>query len=223
VLEFRVPKGKLAVVLLVSKNDTKDCCAQNYERTVFRSPTVVKYAKDHLIAYRFDRDTGTGKDLVDKYKLETVKPAILVLDWDGELLYKTQRCVNPGDCLLGLKYAAGLTAKRVAYEKTATKKLGEVDDLVKSAEFDRAIATLEGLKADMLLLSQRRKADELRDGIAATGREKLEQARGLEGEKQFDRAAEIYRDIARGFKRIDSIEKEAKEALIRVKRLQEAS
>ncbi len=218
-----MPKGKLGIVLLISSGDGKDCCAMNFERTLFRSPKVIKYAKQNFVAYRFDRTFGTGKELSDKYKLEEKKPAVLVLDEDGEVLYKTQRCTNPGVCYLGLRHARVLSAKRQAYAKTYTKTMSEVEKLLEDSSYDRALYKLDRLKPELLQLALREKVKETRESIQKSGTERLDEARALEESKDYDKALEIYRDVARGFRRIETIEDAAKDGIVRVKRLQRDS
>jgi hypothetical protein len=183
----------------------------------------VQFAKEHCVPFRLDRDNGRGKEFFDKHKLETKKPAILVFDSEGELLYKTQRCVNPNDCLKGMQQARTLMSSRAAYAKTAAKKFTEIEKWVQAQNYDDALAALNRFKPQLLGLSLRGKVEEQLRAIEKAGSEKLEQAKQLEERKDYDRAGSLYREVLKSFARLDKVENQAKEGLQRLKRTQKAA
>jgi len=216
---FSVPRGKRGVIRLISGRDADDCCAKNFERTLFRSPKVVKFAKKYLIPYRFDRDSGLGRRIHKRYGLNEAKPSVLVLDWEGEVLYKTQHCINPGDCLKGMADARALTLRRVSYSKAAGEKLDETARLIQSKEYDSALKKLGLIQPELLLLSTRNTAKSQVRYIEKVAEKNLQRAKQYEESGQYAKALALYRKIQQAFHRHKATEETASAALRRVRQL----
>ena len=215
-LEKRLSSGKLGLVLLVSSKDKKHCCAMNYERTVFRSPKVVKYAKKGFVPIRLERSTGLGKQLYAKYDLLDKNPAVLVVDQDGDLLYKTQLCTEPRDCLKGLQTAVLMTVKRQAYAPTVDRQLAITRDGINGKEYRDALVALGKIKKNFLTAPLRKKVARYYKKLESDARKRLKVASRYEKKNALDRAGAIYREVSRSFSRMKKVKSRADAGLKRV-------
>ncbi len=207
------------MVLLISARDSEDCCAKNFERTLFRDPKVVKYTKKYLLPFRFNRDEGIGRNLYHEYSLESKKPSVLVMDWEREILFKTQRCINPGDCLKGMVEALTLTKNRMTYSQRTVKKLKATALLVKNKEYDEALYELKSVKPELLLLSLRKRALGQIRYMEKVAARKLALAKKYEEEKDFEKALSLYKEVSESFRRMNKVKDEASAGLYRVQQL----
>ncbi len=215
-LTSELGKGKLGLILLVSGKDSKSCCAANFERTLFRAPKVVKYAKKSLAAYRLDRTHGAGKEFYAKFELKSTIPAVLVVDEHGDLLYKTQYCTEPRHCLTGMQVATLLTKKRAAYTPTATKKFKSAFKNIKGKQYRDALITLGKINKKYLTAPLTKKLDRYYKKVESDAKKKLKLARRYENKNDLERASEIYKDASREFSRLKKVRARARAGLKRV-------
>ena len=216
-LTRELARGKRGLVLLLSAgSDTKSCCAANFERTLFRSPKLVKYAKQTLVPYRVDRSFGVGKALYAKYDLSETKPAVLVVDEHGDVLYKTQCCTEPRDFLKGMQVATLVSKKRQAYSPTVTTRLKSARQSIKAKEHRDALITLGKIKKNYLTAPLRSKVKRYYKKIESDAKKRLKVAAGYEKKNDLERAGEVYREVARNFSRLKKVKTRAQAGLKRV-------
>ncbi len=216
-LDKRLSGGKLGLVLLISSaSDAKHCCAMNYERTVFRSPKVVKYAEKSFVPIRLDRSHGLGKSLYAKYDLLDKNPAVLVVDSDGDLLYKTQLCTEPKDCLKGLQTAMLMTSRRQAYAPKVNKRLAVAREGINGKEYRDALISLGKINKKYLTAPLRKKVARYYKKLESDARKRLKVASRYEKKNDFGRASEIYREVSRSFSRMKKVKTRAVAGLKRV-------
>ena len=221
-LDQRLSGGKLGLVLLISSSsDSKHCCAKNYERTVFRSPKVVKYAQKSFVPIRLDRSHGTGKQLYAKYELLEKNPAVLVVDKDGDLLYKTQLCTEPRDCLKGMQTAMLLTSRRQAYAPKVNKRLAIAREGINSKEYRDALISLGRINKKYLTAPLRKKVARYYKKLESDARKRLKVASRYEKKNALDRAGEIYGEVSRSFSRMKKVKARADAGLKRISRKKE--
>lgn len=221
-LEKHLSGGKLGLVLLISSaSDAENCCAKNYERTLFRSPKVVKYAKKSFLPIRLDRGYGLGKELYASYELSEKNPAVLVVDKDGDLLYKTQQCTEPRDCLEGMQTAMLLTRQREAYAPTANQRLASARESINEKNYRDALISLGRLNRKYLTVPLRETVARYYKKLEFEARKRLKTAVAYEKKKAFDRADEIYREVSRSFSRMEKVKARAEAGLKRVSRKRE--
>lgn len=216
--KFRVPKDKLGVVLLIGSADSKDCCAVNYERTLFRNEKVVKFAKEHAVSYRLDRGGYLGSQFYKKFSLSKKKPALLVLDHHGDLLYKLQLCENPKTVAKEFKSAQLLTRKREAAAGKNAKKVRAIKKLVKAKKYPQALTSMSRLKPKALTLPLRKRLKAQQRAVFSLAKKKLRVARKLVKKKQYDRAISLYQGVAKQFGRLKSVKKKARAGLERARK-----
>lgn len=218
-LDKRLAGGRLGLVLLISaKSDKEHCCAKNYERTLFRAPKVVKYARKSFVPIRLDRSYGLGKQLYATYELMEKNPAVLVVDKDGDLLYKTQLCTEPRDCLKGMQTAMLLTKRREAYTPTVDKRLASARGSINEKEYRDALFSLSKINKKYLTAPLRKKVARYYKKLESDARKRLKVASRYEKKNSLDRAREIYREVSRGFSRMEKVKSRADAGLKRVSR-----
>ncbi len=216
-LDKRLSGGKLGLVLLISSGtDAKHCCAKNYERTVFRSPKVVKYAAKSFVPIRLERSKGLGKQLYAKYDLLDKNPAVLVVDKDGDLLFKMQQCAEPKDCLKGLQTAMLLTSRRQAYAPRVNKRLAIARDGINGKKYRDALISLGKINKKYLTAPLRKKVARYYKKLESDARKRLKVASRYEKKNALDRAGKIYREVSRSFSRMKKVKARADAGLERV-------
>ena len=218
--KMNLKEGEVALVLLVSENDSDDCCAKNYERTLFRNGKVVSYAKKSLVPFRFSRSFSFGKSLYKKYDLELKKPAVLVLDADGDLLYKRQRCTEPRDCLKGMIGAVVASKKKVAYSNRAKEKIKQAEKLMRQKKFSKALRKLDSIKSQKVVVPLRTKIEKRYSWLERVGKKRLRRARKYEKNGDLERARKTYESVSKSFSRLQKLKKYAQAGLKRIRKLE---
>ncbi len=219
----RKEKGKVALVLLVSPSDGKDCCAANYERTLFRSPRLVKYARGGAVPFRFNRDHGIGRELYASFELDSKKPSVLALDLDGTLLYKTQRCTEPRDCLKGLAVARAISARKQAYAPKVEERLSKARKLINDRDYKKALESLSRINESYLTATLKKKVARYHSKVFSDGKSRLRTARKYEKNGRLDSAERIYAEVARSFSRVKKLKDVARKGYVRVRQAQRES
>ena len=191
----------------------------NYERTLFRSDKVIKFAKSHGISFRLDRGSYEGQKFYKKHSLSKKKPALMVFDHHGDLLYKLQLCENPNNIVKEFKSAQTLTSKREAVSGKYARKIGSIKKLIKEKKYAEALRDIGRIKPPVLVLPLREKLKDQKRAVASVAKKKLRSARKLVKKKQYDLAITVYQDVAKTFGRIKSAKKKARAGVEKARKL----
>jgi hypothetical protein len=210
-------QGKLALVLLLAGSDGADCCAKNFERTLFRDDKVLKFARKNFAPYRLERMEGPGLKFYDKFKLNVKKPAVLVLDTDGDPLFAVQKCINPGDCYKGLAAAVTRAAQKTALTVKAQASFEKAETLIGEKKYGEAVDALQKIPAAKIARPLREKVERKLKALEAYAHRRLASAAKYEEKKNFERAREIYSDVSENFARFKKAKSEALAGLRRVR------
>ena len=216
----RVLKGtglfKPQLILLIHGGDAKDCCAQNYERTVFRDQKVVDYAKKYFTSYRFDRGDSAGQAMYKKLKLEAKKPALLVMDDEGQMIFKAQLCQNPKTVHAAMRKTMASLKQKLVNSVKAEKKLASVQKLAQSGRYDQAIRSLSSIKTKRVTTSVRDRIDSQKKALNAAALRRLKEGIALEKKRDYEGAMEIYEEVGKSFRRISKVKAYATKCIQRV-------
>jgi len=159
----------------------KDCCAANFERALFRFESTVQEFQSWA-CYKVEVGTAKAEELAP-YELRKDKPALLLLDAEGGLLHKQQLCVDPAKFLKVIESAKRLSDLRFKLKERHLAKRAEARDRIDEQSFDSALRILDDLLSEREKLSGQvlTLIEEDRTKLAATAREKLEEANRLRG------------------------------------------
>jgi len=211
----KVQLPKLTLLLLLSGTDADDCCAQNFERTVFRDAKVIGTAKTFFTNYRLDRD-GEGARLVAKYKLEKKKPAILLIDEQGELAFKAQICSQPKKVHSAMCQLVTILKKKVVYSHRAEKRVQELWEVARKKRFSDALRQLDRINEKLLVPEVDAQVDKLERAIRKVAVKRLKRAERLEKAADLEAARELVRDVRKTFGRLPKIKAVADKMLARI-------
>ena len=216
---------KPRVVVLVSSADSKSCCAANFERTVFRSQKVVADAKKHFVPVRIDRSTYDGRALYAKFKLDSKKPAMLLLDEEGRFVAKTQLCCNPKEWHKSMTGTLGLVRAKAKYRPIATKKVARVREMIKEGQYASALRSIDKLSGKEKILT-----GDVRSAISKASKrvknvavKRIKAARRDEKSGRLDRALERFRSIEKDFSGYSKARDYARKAVRRIRAAQAES
>lgn len=196
------------LVYVYSSSHNEDCCAANFERAVFRYDRLVDYSK------RFEcvklECSGTSP-LYKKYSLIKKKPAILLLDAEGGLIHKQQKCADPRKYLRVVKSAEALNKKRIDLRTKYVAQRQKVRDQIDGKEYSKALKGIDKVlkKRDLLLGDLQDMLDQDLNEIEAIGNEMFDRAVGLREKKDYYEALDLFREIEKEFAKLDSLRKKA--------------
>ncbi len=199
------------LVLVVSSEFSKDCCAANFERAIFRDKDCVELAKSFLCV-RYNAVVGAEANWVERFSVNTKKPAILLLDAEAGLLHKQQLCANPNDYEKAMKDALAANEMRVKLrpkflaERAEARRALDEKDFAKAA---KALAKLCERKTQMSGSVLERVEKDLAEleGAAKTSFAAASEAR--DGARLLD-AYKQFRSLEKDFAVLDAIESDAK-------------
>ena len=172
------------VLVFLSAGDASNCCAANYERVVFMDKKVVGLTKK-LTTLRLDRGAQDPK-LLKRYEVKKDKPAIRVLDCEGEVVAGFDTCVNARDVYKAMLDSVKLSKLKVKLAKKVRKMLADADEELKEqdvrhcAQELRRIAKVKGAPVCYL-----RRAERMLTQLGQEGARRLKEA--LEREKPTER------------------------------------
>jgi len=189
----------------------KDCCAANFERALFRFESTVQEFQSWA-CYKVEVGTAKAEELAP-YELRKDKPALLLLDAEGGLLHKQQLCVDPAKFLKVIESAKRLSDLRFKLKERHLAKRAEARDRIDEQSFDSALRILDDLLSEREKLSGQvlTLIEEDRTKLAATAREKLEEANRLRAENQLLESYRLYEQIEKEFARLEELGDEAEE------------
>jgi len=189
----------------------EDCCAANFERALFRYESTVE-AFQSWACYKVEVGT-TQPDELAAYDLRKDKPALLLLDAEGGLLHKQQLCVDPAKFLKVIESAKRLSDLRFRLKERHLSKRAEARDFIEDQSYDRALRILDDLLSEREKLSGQvlSLVEEDRTKLAATAREKLDEAGRLRSENQLLESYRLYEQIEKEFARLEDLGSEAEE------------
>jgi hypothetical protein len=206
-------------VLLIGSSDSKDCCAKNYERTLFRDKKVIKFAEAHAVSYRLDRSGSAGTRFYSQHSLNKKKPAVLVFDTYGDLLYAAQKCEDPRDVVKKFKSVRRLAQKRESLVEKNAAKLLAIKDLVKAKRYPEALSSISRVNKKSLILPLRDRLKSHYRSVSSAAKKKLRAARKLVKKKEYGKAIKKYQDVVKTFGRIKSAKKKARKGVERARKL----
>ena len=206
------------VVLMIGSGDSKDCCAANFERSVFRYGKVVEYAQKHFHACRVDRQSPEGEELYKEFKLDSKKPAVLVVDNDGKLLHKVQKCVQPPKVHKWMQGAVRAVRTKMLYSAKADKRLDKTAKLIREKDYGKALGLIDRLEDELLLPQERKRTAKQQKALRRAALKELKLALRFEKGGETLTARDKYRKIRREFRRIPKAKSFAEQGLERVMR-----
>ncbi|MGE0712097.1 MAG: hypothetical protein AB7N76_31935 [Planctomycetota bacterium] len=133
---FRQP----AMLVFLGHGDGASCCAANYERIVFMDQKVVELTKT-VLTLRIDRG-ATEPKVLERYEVKKDRPAILVLDCEGEVHARFDFCTNARDVLKALLSCLKASKTKVSLAKKVQKLLDEAQDELKKPDCRRGAQLL---------------------------------------------------------------------------------
>lgn len=196
------------LVLVYSSSHAEDCCAANFERTVFRYDRVVSMAKSFdCMKYQ----TSGNSPLYRKFGLNKKKPAILLLDAEGGLIHKQQECADPKKYSKVVKSALGLNQKRIDLRQKYLAKRQEIRDMIEGREFKKALRSIEKTlkKKNYLMGDVQNMIEADQAEIAEVGQSLFDQAVELRSKKQYQEALGLFKEIKKEFAKLGTLSKEA--------------
>jgi len=166
----------LSILVLIGAGDAKNCCAANYERTVFKDRTVVGLASQHFVTLRLDRDQA-GSDLHQRLGLRTGAPALVVLDAAGGVAARWQECVNARDVVRVMRSVLKVSKKQAKAAADMTRRFAGVEAHLDAERWLEASRELSRLQ-DLRYAPERGKAQatQMLEALARTGRERMLEA-----------------------------------------------
>ncbi|MEM7167443.1 MAG: hypothetical protein AAF581_18420 [Planctomycetota bacterium] len=196
------------LVLVYSDKWKDDCCAANFERAVFKTEKVVNYSKQ-FDCYKFSA-FGTSP-IFRKFKLNKKKPAMLLLDAEGGLIHKQQKCINPGDYLKIMKSGFSMNAKRVKLRARYVKMRDEIRSQMDAKAYakalrdiDRALKKREFLMGDVIAMLESDRKE-----IEDVGQEMFQRAVSLQENDKFEEALDLFKQIKREFRKVKKLSDDA--------------
>ncbi|MGE3163587.1 MAG: hypothetical protein AB7O52_01625 [Planctomycetota bacterium] len=186
----------------------KDCCAANFERAVFRYDRVVALAKDFdCVKFSVSGDAS----VFTRFNLDSKKPAILLLDAEGGLIDKQQKCVDPGKYSRVVKNALELNRKRLEFRSKFLGQHEEMQKLIDAGHFGKALTAVERAlgKRDLLMGDVERRIIATQGQLEKVGREMFARAVELEAGKSYLDALELFKTVKQEFARLDDLERDA--------------
>jgi len=194
------------ILVFMFKGDmAKDCCAANFERALFMYKPVVDLAK------KFKCVKTSDYSIAERYGVSGKKPAVLLLDAEGGLLHKTQKCSDPRKYLRVVKHALTLNQKRVKLKDKYLALRRDARNHMEDADYAKALKDIESiLKKRELLMGQVLslvKADHAE--LKTTGERLIAQAGDLRGKEKLLEAYELYKEVAKGFAKLDDLGRSA--------------
>ncbi|MEM7167700.1 MAG: hypothetical protein AAF581_19770 [Planctomycetota bacterium] len=197
------------LVLVVSERHKDDCCAANFERAVLRSARVVALAKQ-FDCFLF---TNAGKTpLTKRFALNAKKPAMLILDAEGGLIHKQQKCINPLDYLKILKSGSGLNKKRLKLRDRYMAARSDIRSDIDAGDYGKALRNIDRMlgKREFLLGDVISALEADRDEVATIGQEMFDRAVALQKDAKLFDALDLLQEVANEFKRVEKLGQEAK-------------
>lgn len=185
-----------------------DCCAANFERAVFKTEKVVNYSKQ-FDCYKFS--AMSTSPIFRKFKLNKKKPAILILDAEGGLIHKHQKCINPNDYLKIMKSGFSMNAKRVKLRARYVKMRDEIRTQIDSKDYakalrdiDKALKKRQFLMGDVITMLENDRKE-----VEDIGQEMFNRAVGLQESDKLEEALDLFKQIKREFRKVEKLSDDA--------------
>jgi hypothetical protein len=165
--------------LLLSGQDTNNCCAANYERFVFRDRRVLELARS-FVTMRLDR-TGAPEELLQRLGSRREKPAIVLTDGDGLVRARFDACTSAKDVIEAMQVVLRVSAQKVRVAEKARELFKETATALERDGFrDAGTALRKVLRLDDTPFACLPRAERELAAIAARGEAELEAARAIE-------------------------------------------
>ena len=202
-------------MLAVDGRFDKDCCAANFERTLFRDQKCVELANQFRcvrISVAVTSEDGKPVDLLAQYDLKPNKPAILLLDAESGLLHKQQFCANPPDYAKVMKNALALNKARVSKRSKLQLSYGTAVQHLERGEYRKAYKKLRKLESqkEYLMGGLRLQVEKGLGRVEQAAQGELAEAAQLEQDDQLLDALAAYKSIAKEFIQFSSVKIAAK-------------
>lgn len=191
----------------------KDCCASNFERSVFRYDRVVGAAKDFdCIKFSASGDSPIYR----QFNLDKKKPAMLLLDAEGGLIHKQQKCVDPGKYFSVVRDAIELNRRRLDFRQKYMVQHEEIRNLIDGGQFDKALKQIDRAlrKRELMMGDVERMISGAQQEVEQSGRAMFERAAELQDGKSYLAALDLFKQVKQEFARIDDLSDRA-EARVR--------
>ncbi|MFN0058229.1 MAG: hypothetical protein ACKVX7_07200 [Planctomycetota bacterium] len=205
------------LVYVYAENMNEDCCAANFERSIFRYKPVV----DVALNFKCVKTTfaQAGDLMVKRFELDRSKPALLLLDVEGGLLSKVQTCTDPKKYQKVISSALALNEKRVELKEKHLGMQREARQHIDDKQYAKALLLLERLskQKDKLTGQVLAKVEADQADLVSIGRELLLEAASLRAQKQLLTALELFKEIEREFARIDDLARDARRCAAEVR------
>lgn len=204
-------------MLLLSSADAKDCRAKTFERTLFRDKRIIDFVKKFGVPYRMKRSGDVGKSLYKDLKLDSGRPALILFDSDGEILFGMQKCKDPAYFSKALGTAARTSKNKIKYSKRAEPRIAKIQEYIRAGKIRQALAQLHRFKPSSLRLPQRSTVDRYREDIKKTGIALLDQALDLEEAGDREGALALFKRASRDYVYLKRVSESAKAGIKRLR------
>ncbi len=204
------------LVLAYGSDMAKDCCAANFERTVFRTKAVVDVARSFecvKVAY------GTAAaGALGAFELKPEKPAILLLDGERTLIHKQQSCIDPQKYFPIIREALSVHEKRMKGRDAFAAKLADARAKLEAEDCAKALKAVDGVLRKRAELTGRLLAEaaRIKAALIAKGGAWMSEAMALRVEGKLEEALRLLERVGRDFATVPELYKEATKAAIEV-------
>ena len=206
-------------MLLLSAADARDCRAKTFERTLFRDKKFVDFVQKFTVPYRLNRSGDVGQSLYKDLKLDSGRPALILFDSDGEILFNGQKCDEPGFFSRELGRAAKTSKTKIKYSKRAVPRIARIQEYVRDRKVREALTQIHLIKLSSLRLPQRSTVDGYRAGLRKTGIALLDRALNLEEAGDRDGALELFKEASRDYRYLARVSESANAGIKRLRTL----
>ena len=151
------------------------------------------------------------KKLLEPFKLDPKKPALLFFDSEGGLLHKQQLCVDPPKFVKVIRSTKKLSDMRLRLRKSHLAERAKARKHMDAGRYGKAIVMLDKMVENRKIMSGfvSRLVDQDLEEIEKTGNEMLIEAARLKEEKKIVDSFKLYKEIEEEFERLEQLSKEA--------------
>lgn len=186
----RVDGSKPSVLLFVGAADAANCCAQNFERTIFRDESVVGLVKDGFVAVRVDRTTEDAKGF------SVSQPTIVVQDAEGDEVARFISCTQSAWVLGVLNEALAVDREIKARSAVVAPRIARAEKLLADKKpRETSPIVCKALKETRLSRSLRDRTAALVKALGDEAQARMDAARARDEAGDPGQAWSIYRAV----------------------------
>ncbi len=183
--------NKPSILIFIGGGDSNNCCAKNFERSIFRAPDIVQLCADKFLCVKADR----ASDVAKPFNLKTV--AIIVQDAEGNEVARFTQCTDGNKVLAAMKEALNDKARTTTGQYT--KELEKAEKLL----HDCSAVTGAALKA-RIVRALRTKFLGIDQSLADAAAPRLDEAKAKDGSGEVGTAWILFRGIRSDFQGVSA-------------------